>query len=98
VQARRSGAAGFLFLTRNAAMSNPPDPDLLRRIKAAMMNLPRRQREIFMAHRVHDMSYGEIAERTGLTTRQVERHIAKAIYKLAKQMDGRRLSWWERWF
>jgi RNA polymerase sigma-70 factor (ECF subfamily) len=79
-------------------MSNPPNPDLLRRIEAAMMNLPRRQREIFMARRVHNMSYREIAERTGLTARQVERHIAKALYKLAKQMDGRRLSWWERWF
>jgi RNA polymerase sigma-70 factor (ECF subfamily) len=79
-------------------MANPPDPDLLRRIEAAMMNLPRRQREIFMAHRVHNMSYSDIAERTGLTARQVERYIAKAIYKLAKQMDGRKLSWWERRF
>ena len=79
-------------------MANPPDADLLRRMEAAMMNLPRRQREIFMAHRVHDMSYREIAERTGLTPRQVERHIARAIYKLAKQIDGSKLSWRERWF
>lgn len=79
-------------------MANPIDPDLLRRIEAAMMNLPRRQREIFMAHRVHNMSYREIAERSGLTVWQVERHMAKALYKLAKQMDGRKLSWWERWF
>jgi RNA polymerase sigma-70 factor (ECF subfamily) len=83
---------------RNAAMSDSPDPDLLRRIEAAMMNLPRKQREIFMAHRVHNMSYREIAERTGLSARQVERHLARALYKLAKQIDGRWLSWWERWF
>jgi RNA polymerase sigma-70 factor (ECF subfamily) len=56
------------------------------------------QREIFLAHRVHDLPYDEIARRTGLTLRQVERHMAKAIYKLGKQMDGRKLSWWERWF
>lgn len=79
-------------------MSDSPDPDLLRRIEAAMMNLPRKQREIFMAHRVHNMSYREIAERTGLSARQVERHLARALYKLAKQIDGRWLSWWERWF
>ena len=63
-----------------------------------MLNIPKRQREIFLAHRLDDMSYGEIGERTGLTIRQVERHMAKAIYKLGKQLDGRKLSWWERWF
>jgi RNA polymerase sigma-70 factor (ECF subfamily) len=98
VQARHSGAADLRFLTRNAAMTNPPDSDLLRRIEAATMNLPRREREIFMNHRMHNLSYCEIAERTGLTVRQVERHMAKALYKLTKQMDGRKLSWWERWF
>ena len=79
-------------------MSDKPDPDLRHRMEAAMMNLPRRQRDIFLAHRVHGMSYGEIAERTGLTTRQVERHMARAIYKLMKQMDGEKLDWWERRF
>jgi RNA polymerase sigma factor (sigma-70 family) len=79
-------------------MSDTPDPDLLRRMEEAMLNIPKRQREIFMAHRVHNMSYGEIAGRTGLTVRQVERHMARALYKLGKQLDGRRLTWWERWF
>ncbi len=79
-------------------MSEEPDPDLLRRMKEAIMSLPKRQRDIFIAHRVHGMSYGEIGDRTGLTVRQVERQMAKAIYKLAKQMDGAKLSWWERWF
>ena len=67
-------------------------------MEEAMLNIPKRQREIFLAHRLDDMSYGEIGERTGLTIRQVERHMAKAIYKLGKQLDGRKLSWWERWF
>ena len=79
-------------------MSDTPDPDLLRRMEEAILNMPKRQRDIFLAHRVHAMSYGEIAERTGLTVRQVERQMAKAIYKLAKQMDGHKLSWCERWF
>ena len=79
-------------------MSDTPDPDLLRRMEDAMRAMPKMQREIFLAHRLDDMSYGEIAERTGLTVRQVERHMAKAIYKLVKQLDGRKLSFWERWF
>ena len=79
-------------------MSDTPDSDLLRRMEEAMRNIPRQQREIFMAHRLDDMPYGEIARDTGLTVRQVERHMAKALYKLAKQLDGEKLSWWERWF
>ena len=79
-------------------MSETPDPDLLRRMEEAMLNMPKLQRQIFLAHRLDDMSNDEIARRTGLTVRQVERHMAKAIYKFVKQMDGEKLSWWERWF
>jgi RNA polymerase sigma-70 factor (ECF subfamily) len=79
-------------------MSDAPDPDRLRRLEEVMLNIPQLQREIFMAHRLDNMPYDEIACRTGLTVRQVERHIARAIYKLSKQLDGRKLSWWERWF
>lgn len=79
-------------------MSDEPAPELLRRMQKAMLNLPKLQREIFMAHRLDNTPYDEIARRTGLTSRKVERHIARAIYKLSKQLDGRKLSWWERWF
>lgn len=95
---RRAEAARLRSMRRNAAMSEKPDPELLRRMEAAIMKIPKRQRDIFVAHRMHDMSYREIADRTGLTTRQVERQMAKAICKLAKQMDGEELSWWERRF
>jgi RNA polymerase sigma-70 factor (ECF subfamily) len=79
-------------------MSDRPDSGLLRRLEEAMLNIPKLQREIVMAHRLDNMSYDEIARRTGLTVRQVERHIARAIYKLSKQLDGRKLTLWERWF
>ena len=78
-------------------MSDTPDPGLSS-LQDAICNLPRLQREIFIAHCQCRMSYGEIARRTGLSARRVERHVARAIYKLAKQMDGEKLSWWERWF
>jgi RNA polymerase sigma-70 factor (ECF subfamily) len=79
-------------------MSDKPDPQLVRRLEDAVSAMPRKQREIFLAHRLDEMSYAEIASHTGLSVRQVERQMAKAIYKLCKQMDGEPLSWWERWF
>ncbi len=96
---RRAEEARLGSMAPNVMTDTPdPDPDLLRRMEAAMRAMPKMQREIFLAHRLDDMSYGEIAERTGLSVRQVERHMAKAIYKLVKQLDGEKLSWWERWF
>jgi RNA polymerase sigma-70 factor (ECF subfamily) len=79
-------------------MSDEIDRDLRPRLEEAVAAMPRKQREIFLAHRLDGLSYADIASRTGLTARQVERHMARAIYKLCKQMDGHALSWWERWF
>lgn len=79
-------------------MIDTPDPELLRRIEEAMRNIPKLQRKIFKAHSLDNLPYEEIARRSGLTVRQVERHMAKAIYKVDKQLRGRKLSWWERWF
>lgn len=73
-------------------------PDLQSRIEEAARNLPKLQREIFLAHRLDDLSYEQIARRTGLTVRRVERHVAVALRKIAKQLDGERLSWRERRF
>lgn len=80
-------------------MSDTHDPELARRVEEAVGNLPRIQREIFMAHALDRMSYDEIAAQTGLSVRRVERHMARAISKLTKQLRRRRqLRWWERWF
>lgn len=79
-------------------MPDPAHADTVRKIEAAVQNLPRLQRDIFLAHRLCDLPYKEIARRTGLEVHAVERHMAQAIYKLAKQLDGGKLSWWERRF
>jgi len=52
------------------------DAELLRRLEDAVASMPRKQREIFLAHRLDDMSYAEIARRTGLSVKQVERQMA----------------------
>jgi DNA-directed RNA polymerase specialized sigma24 family protein len=73
-----------------------PDPELLKKLKRAMLKLPRTTRAIYLAHRLDDMSYQNIADRTGLTVRHVERHMAKAIYRLCKELDDEPRRWWER--
>jgi len=70
----------------------------LRKYRAAFENLPWVQREVFRLHAVEDYSFAEIAFLLRTNVRTVERQMAKAIYKIAKQIDGDPLSWWERWF
>lgn len=58
--------------------------DMLRRLEAAMLMLRPITREIFMAHRLDGMSYAEIAERTGLSVKSVEKHMSKAIAQITR--------------
>ena len=76
----------------------PPssDPEFLERLNQAIANLARRDRDIFLAHRVDGLSYHEIADGTGLSVRRVERHIARALYAIDRTLDGPPLRWWQR--
>ena len=56
--------------------------DMLRRVDAAMLRLPDKTRQIFIAHRIEGLSYAEIAERTGLTVKGVEKQMGKALVAL----------------
>jgi RNA polymerase sigma-70 factor (ECF subfamily) len=60
--------------------------DLLNRLEQAMLKLKPRTREIFMAHRLDGLSYAEIAERTGLSVKGVEKHMCKAIAQLDRSL------------
>ena len=71
--------------------------DDLARFKAALMTLPRYTRAVFLAHRMDDLSYDEIALRTGVSVQRVEREMARAIYGLMCAMVGvRPRKWWKR--
>jgi RNA polymerase sigma-70 factor (ECF subfamily) len=83
---RRSAA---LQLVADEGTLAGPDPirhlesrDLLRRIESAMLKLRPKTREIFMAHRVEGLTYAEIAERTGLSVKGVEKQMSKALRQL----------------
>ncbi len=56
--------------------------DMLRRIEVALTRLKPRTREIFLAHRLDGYSYAEIAARTGLSVKAVEKHMSRAIAHL----------------
>jgi RNA polymerase sigma-70 factor (ECF subfamily) len=61
--------------------------DMLTRVEAAMLKLRPKTREIFMAHRIDGLSYAEIAERTGLSIKGVEKQMSKAIAKIDRMLD-----------
>ena len=77
--------------------SEPSDPELLARIEAALLTLPRRPREIFLAVRLDGTSYAELAAQTGLSTKQIEREIAGALMQIDRALHDRRPErWWRR--
>lgn len=51
----------------------------LRRLLAALSALPPRRREIFILHRFEEFTYGEIADRFGLSRRTVINHVINAL-------------------
>lgn len=79
-------------------MSRGIESEAERKFIAAFSHLPWVQREVFRLHAVEDYSYEEIAFLLRTNVLTVERQMAKALYNIAKQMDGHHLSWWERWF
>ncbi|TPG55044.1 sigma factor-like helix-turn-helix DNA-binding protein [Sphingomonas glacialis] len=76
----------------------PVPPEQLATMERAMLSLPRMTREVFLAHRLDGASYFEIAGATGLSIRQVERHMAKALLRLSRFMDGDERTPWRRWW
>lgn len=95
-RARRNMATGWPVVLEECDLASGIDPvshletrDMLARIEAAMNRLKPRTREIFMAHRLEGMSYGEIAERFGMSVKGVEKQMSKAIAQIDRML-GRR--------
>ncbi len=61
--------------------------DRLRRVEQALQRLKPKTREIFLAHRLDGMTYGEIADRTGLSVKGVEKQMSKAIAEIGRVVD-----------
>lgn len=61
--------------------------DTLQRLEQAVSKLKPKTREIFLAHRLHGFTYAEIAERTGLSVKGIEKQMSKAIAKIDRLLD-----------
>lgn len=60
--------------------------DRLRRLEGALDRLKPMTRNVFLARRLDGYSYAEIAERTGLSVRAVEKQMSRAMQQLARHM------------
>jgi len=89
-------AANRLEQQSDEEWAAPHDPlaalearDFLRRIEAAISVLPDRTREIFMAHRFENLTYGEIASRHRISISSVEKEISAALRAIHSAVGGR---------
>lgn len=56
-------------------------------VRAAVQQLPQRQREVLLLHVLDDLTYVQIAGRLGLTRRMVKRDLALAYSRLRWELD-----------
>ncbi|WP_419808602.1 sigma factor-like helix-turn-helix DNA-binding protein [Sphingomonas sp.] len=94
----RAKAAFERTISNDLETIEPTGPEELARLERAMRALPRTTREIFLARRLDDYSYAKIAQITGLSVRQVERHMVKAIRQLGRYARGDERTAWQRWW
>ena len=78
------GVAGEPLHDQVAALESR---ETLRRLEQAMARLKPKTRDIFLAHRLEGLSYAEIAGRTGLSIKGVEKQMSKAIAKIDRMLD-----------
>jgi len=65
------------------------DKQRLAAFQTALATLPFPTRDVLVLRRIHGCAHGEIAQRLGLTKRQVENHLAKALYHCQRALpDG----------
>lgn len=76
-------------LATRAEQSDAIEAEQMRqRYRQAVAALPDRMRQVFLLHRVDQLSYKEIAARLGISVRTVEWHIAEAIVRIGKGLDA----------
>lgn len=59
-----------------------------RRYRDVVESLPPRMREVFVLHRIDELSYKQIATRLDISVRTVEWHIAEAIVRISRGLDA----------
>lgn len=90
---RGSARATHVPLCAAPDIAVPPEQDhgialdqMRERYRHAVAALPERMRDVFVLHRVEELSYRQIAERCGISIRTVEKHMAEAIVRLDREL------------
>lgn len=60
------------------------DPVLIAKLERALASLRRWDREVFLASRVDQLTYAEIAERYGMSERAVQRRVIRAYHEVVR--------------
>lgn len=60
---------------------------LIRRIWALVDRMPPKRRTVFELHKLHGLSYQDIADVCGISVRTVENHIAQALIELRRELS-----------
>jgi RNA polymerase sigma factor (sigma-70 family) len=92
---RRWSKSQSLDLEAMPASEPPQAPDAAAEVaqmralyRAAVDQLPTRTREVYLLHRVEELTYREIAEKCGIGVRTVEWHVAQAIMRISKSISA----------
>lgn len=64
--------------------------DLMGLYEAALATMSPRSREVFLMHRVDELSYREIHEKLGISVATVEYHMVKALAHIAREVGYER--------
>ncbi|MDB5580822.1 MAG: hypothetical protein JWR80_5998 [Bradyrhizobium sp.] len=64
-------------------------PRDLQRYRDVLLGLPADTRMVFLLHASDGLDIAEIAPRLRISTRQVEAHLAAAIFALSRELDER---------
>ena len=57
-------------------------------VERALLELPRRCRQVFLLRTSHELSYEEIAQRLGVSKRTVEREMQTALHACQRELRG----------
>lgn len=69
----------------------------LARARSALRRMPRRERRLFLAMRVEEASYAEIARREGVSLVEVEVLLARALLCYWRCIENPWRHWWRFW-
>lgn len=59
----------------------------LRRVMAVIDEMPPKRRDVFLLHRIDELTYPQIARKLGISIKAVEKHIHLALKQLAENDD-----------